>query len=90
MSGYRIVFIQSGSGSASQTTPAAPAAPPVPTRDQLRERLQGPDYEGVERTMDVHIRNLRRKIEPDRAHPVYLLTETGAGYRLVDPTPQRA
>lgn len=40
MSGYRIVFIQAGSGSASQATPAAPVAPPVPTRDQLREQIR--------------------------------------------------
>ena len=40
MSGYRIIFIQAGSGSASQATPAAPAAPPVPSRDQLREQIR--------------------------------------------------
>ncbi|HET7188364.1 MAG TPA: hypothetical protein VFI52_09425 [Gemmatimonadaceae bacterium] len=40
MPGYRIVFIQTGSGSASQGTPAAPAAPPVPNRDQLREQIR--------------------------------------------------
>lgn len=40
MSGYRIGFIQAGSGSASHATPVAPAAPPVPTRDQLREQIR--------------------------------------------------
>lgn len=40
MSGYRMVFIQAGSGSASQGTPAAPAAPSPPTRDQLREQIR--------------------------------------------------
>lgn len=61
------------------TLVAAPGR--VFSREQLRERLQGPDYEGVERTMDVHIRNLRRKIEPDPANPRYIKTVFGIGYR---------
>ncbi|MCX7790724.1 MAG: response regulator transcription factor, partial [Chloroflexaceae bacterium] len=51
------------------------------TREQLLEQLQGNAYEGVERTIDVHIRNLRRKIEPDPAHPRYIETVFGVGYR---------
>ncbi|MCL5997476.1 MAG: response regulator transcription factor [Chloroflexi bacterium] len=51
------------------------------TRDTLLERLQGNDYEGAERTIDVHIRNLRRKIEPDAAAPRYIKTVFGIGYR---------
>lgn len=51
------------------------------TREMLRDRLQGDDYEGVERTIDVHIRNLRRKIEPDPAEPRYIKTVFGVGYR---------
>jgi DNA-binding response OmpR family regulator len=51
------------------------------SREQLLEQLQGNTYEGVERTIDVHIRNLRRKIEPDPAHPRYVETVFGAGYR---------
>jgi DNA-binding response OmpR family regulator len=51
------------------------------TREQLLEQLQGNTYEGVERTIDVHIRNLRRKVEPDPAHPRYIETVFGAGYR---------
>lgn len=51
------------------------------SREALRERLQGDAYEGVERTMDVHIRNLRRKIEPDPAVPRYIKTVFGVGYR---------
>jgi len=35
----------------------------------------------------VNVSQLRRKIEPDRAQPQYLITEPGAGYRLVEPTP---
>jgi DNA-binding response OmpR family regulator len=51
------------------------------TREQLLERLQGGEYEGVERTIDVHIRNLRRKIEPDPSRPRYIETVFGVGYR---------
>jgi len=51
------------------------------TREMLQEHLQGDEYEGVERTIDVHIRNLRRKIEPDPASPHYILTVFGVGYR---------
>jgi DNA-binding response OmpR family regulator len=51
-------------------------------REQLLERLQGNDYEGVERTVDVHIRNLRKKIEPDPTNPRYIRTVFGIGYRV--------
>lgn len=51
------------------------------SREQLLEQLQGNSYEGVERTIDVHIRNLRRKVEPDPAQPRYIETVFGAGYR---------
>lgn len=51
------------------------------TREQLLEHLQGNSYEGVERTIDVHVRNLRRKIEPDPTRPRYIETVFGAGYR---------
>jgi DNA-binding response OmpR family regulator len=51
------------------------------SREQLLERLQGDDYAGVERTIDVHIRNLRRKIEPDPSQPRYVETVFGVGYR---------
>ena len=51
------------------------------SREQLLEELQGNDYEGVERTVDVHIRNLRKKIEPDAARPRYIRTVFGIGYR---------
>ncbi|WP_129672105.1 response regulator transcription factor [Candidatus Chloroploca sp. Khr17] len=51
------------------------------SREQLLELLQGNAYEGVERTIDVHIRNLRRKIEADPTHPHYIETVFGAGYR---------
>jgi DNA-binding response OmpR family regulator len=51
------------------------------SRELLLERLQGNDYEGVERTVDVHIRNLRKKIEPDPTQPCYIKTVFGIGYR---------
>ncbi len=55
------------------------------SRLELLDRLQGTAYEGYERTIDVHIRNLRAKIEPDSANPVYIETVYGAGYRFANP-----
>jgi len=52
------------------------------SRLELLERLQGNVYEGYERTIDVHIRNLRNKIEPDSRNPRYIETVYGAGYRF--------
>ena len=51
------------------------------TREMLLDRLQGNEYAGVERTIDVHIRNLRKKIEADPAAPRYIQTVFGVGYR---------
>jgi len=51
------------------------------TREMLLDRLQGNEYAGVERTIDVHIRNLRKKIEEDPAEPRYIQTVFGVGYR---------
>jgi len=44
----------------------------------------GVDFEGVERTLDSHIRNLRQKIELDPANPTYVQTVYGVGYRLAE------
>lgn len=52
------------------------------TRLELLERLQGTAYEGYERTIDVHIRNLRTKVEPDARNPRYVETVFGVGYRF--------
>lgn len=52
------------------------------SRLELLERLQGSAYEGYERTIDVHIRNLRAKIEPDQDQPRYVETVYGVGYRF--------
>jgi len=52
------------------------------SRMELLEHLQGTAFEGVVRTIDVHIRNLRTKIEPDPATPIYIETVYGVGYRF--------
>jgi DNA-binding response OmpR family regulator len=52
------------------------------SRLDLLDHLQGNSYEGYERTIDVHIRNLRAKIEPDPKNPRYIETVYGAGYRF--------
>ncbi len=54
------------------------------TRTQLLERLKGDLFENVERTVDVHVRNLRAKLEPDPSHPRYIVTVFGVGYRFND------
>lgn len=54
------------------------------TRAQLLDRLHGVAYEGYDRSVDAHIKNLRRKIEPDPANPRYVLTVYGVGYRFTD------
>jgi DNA-binding response OmpR family regulator len=55
------------------------------TRAQLLERASLLDRNSTERTVDVHVRNLRKKIESTPSRPVYLLTVFGVGYKLVDP-----
>ena len=52
------------------------------SRFELINRVQGHDFEGYERTIDAHVKNLRRKIEEDPAHPRYVETVHGIGYRL--------
>lgn len=52
------------------------------TRDDLLEKAMGYAYEGLGRVLDTHIRNLRRKIEPDPDEPTYIQTVYGIGYRL--------
>ena len=54
----------------------------VYTRMQLLDKTQGEAYEGYERTIDSHIKNLRKKVEPDPNHPKYIVTVHGAGYKL--------
>jgi DNA-binding response OmpR family regulator len=52
------------------------------SRLELLERTQGYAYDGYERTVDVHVKNLRKKIEPDPSKPLYVLTSFGVGYRF--------
>ncbi len=52
----------------------------VYSRENLLDMVWGYDYSGDARTVDVHIRRLREKIEPNAAEPVYIITKWGAGY----------
>ncbi|MFC2011502.1 response regulator transcription factor [Chloroflexota bacterium] len=52
------------------------------SRAQLIEKAFGYDFEGFDRTIDVHILKLRRKLEPDPSHPRYIKTVYGAGYKF--------
>jgi two-component system phosphate regulon response regulator PhoB len=52
------------------------------TREQLLERVWGSDYMGDSKTVDVHIRWLREKLEVDPSNPEYLVTVRGFGYRF--------
>jgi DNA-binding response OmpR family regulator len=54
----------------------------VYSRLQLLDKIQDDAYEGYERTIDSHIKNLRKKIEPDPEHPRYILTVYGVGYKM--------
>ncbi|WP_433870401.1 response regulator [Saccharopolyspora sp. CA-218241] len=54
----------------------------VLTRAQLIDRVWGADYVGDTKTLDVHVKRLRSKIEPDPADPRFLLTVRGLGYKL--------
>jgi two-component system response regulator RegX3 len=53
----------------------------VLTRGQLIDRVWGADYVGDTKTLDVHVKRLRAKIEPDPANPSYLVTVRGLGYK---------
>jgi len=54
----------------------------VLTRGQLIDRIWGSDYVGDTKTLDVHVKRLRAKVEADPAHPVHLLTVRGLGYKF--------
>jgi DNA-binding response OmpR family regulator len=53
------------------------------SRDDLLRRVSGEDYEAVERTIDVHLMNLRKKIEPRQETPKYIQTVYGVGYKFL-------
>jgi DNA-binding response OmpR family regulator len=52
------------------------------SRPELLDRVFGYDFHGFERTVDVHVKNLRKKIEPDPRQPTYVKTIYGVGYRF--------
>ena len=54
----------------------------VYSRFELINHVQGYEFEGYERTIDVHVKNLRKKIESDPRHPHYVQTVVGTGYRF--------
>ena len=54
------------------------------TRDQLLDHLHGYSGAGYDRSIDAHVKNLRRKLEPDPGNPVYILTVYGIGYQFAD------
>ena len=54
------------------------------SRAQIIEKALGYDFDGFDRTIDVHILKLRRKLEPDPRHPKYIKTVHGAGYKLLE------
>jgi two-component system, OmpR family, alkaline phosphatase synthesis response regulator PhoP len=57
------------------------------TRSQLLDAVHGVAFESYERAIDTHIKNIRRKLEPDPRRPVHVLTVYGVGYRLADDRP---
>jgi two-component system response regulator RegX3 len=54
----------------------------VLTRQQLIDRVWGADYVGDTKTLDVHVKRLRAKVEPEPKHPRHLLTVRGLGYKF--------
>ena len=52
----------------------------VYSREMLLDTVWGYDYQGEERTVDVHVRRLREKLEDDPANPSYIITKWGVGY----------
>jgi len=59
------------------------------SRQELLEEVQGTSFEGIARTVDQHVRNLRAKIEPNPAEPSYIETVFGVGYRFTEATTHR-
>jgi DNA-binding response OmpR family regulator len=63
------------------------------TRSQLLDAVHGVAFEAYERAIDAHVKNIRRKLEPEPARPRYVLTVYGVGYRVAEPetelTPSR-
>jgi two-component system response regulator RegX3 len=62
----------------------------VLTRETLIDRVWGPDYVGDTKTLDVHIKRVRAKVEPDPSNPTRIVTIRGLGYKYELPKPGRA
>jgi len=58
------------------------------TRSQLLDAVHGVAFESYERAIDAHIKNIRRKLEPDPARPRFVETVYGVGYRVAEPQPE--
>ena len=56
------------------------------TRSQLLDAIHGEAFEAYERAIDAHVKNIRRKLEPDPRAPRYILTVFGVGYRFAEPS----
>ena len=54
------------------------------TREQLLDAVRGDDAEAFDRSIDAHVKNIRRKLEPDPRRPRYLLTVYGVGYKCAE------
>ena len=54
------------------------------TRAQLLDAIRGVDVESFDRAIDAHVKNVRRKLEPDPRNPRYVLTVHGVGYKFAD------
>jgi DNA-binding response OmpR family regulator len=54
------------------------------TRAELLDAIRGAEVESYDRAIDAHVKNVRRKLEPDPQHPRYLLTVHGVGYKFTD------
>ena len=58
--------------------------PGYPTRAQLLDAIRGVEVESFDRAIDAHVKNVRRKLEPDPRNPRYVLTVHGVGYKFAD------
>jgi DNA-binding response OmpR family regulator len=89
----RTRLVQRGDGAPQKLTPKQAALletlmthpGKVLTRSYLMKKVWHTDYMGDTRTLDVHIRWVREKIEPDPSNPIYVITKRGIGYRFARP-----
>ena len=73
-----------GVGPSARTVRVTSSPGRIFTRSQLLDQLRGVAFESYERAIDSHIKNLRRKLEPNPREPRYVLTVYGVGYRFAD------